>query len=227
MLLTLVLSMILYSDIGLLHDCNSLPIRTGVDSLSCTGHNIVYMEQWLPAEGFEGYYEVSNYGRIKGLAYTYVMPTGHPAIRPERILVNQQGKTGYWVVMMRNRSNPNNKVKCVKIHRLIAKAFIPNPDNLPCINHIDGNSFNNEISNLEWCTHKQNIQHAFRIGLVPKVMGEKTTNAKLTEEQVLFIYNSNKCYKDLMKMFNVTSSSCIYSIKSGRTWSHLTGKAVV
>lgn len=86
--------------------------------------------------------------------------------------------------------NINNKR--VLLHRIIAKAYIENPNNYPCINHIDGNKLNNNISNLEWCTHSQNTIHAYNTGLEKKVLGEKHHNNKLTEEQVIYIKKNYK-----------------------------------
>ena len=71
------------------------------------------------------------------------------------------GKLTYYAVMLWL----GNKSKCAKVHRLVAEAFIPNPDNLPCINHKDGNKLNNQVTNLEWCTYQENMQHAVRTGL--------------------------------------------------------------
>lgn len=76
----------------------------------------------------------------------------------------------------------NNKGKTFTIHRLVAKCFIPNPENLPVINHKDGIKFNNYFENLEPCTYIQNNQHAVKMGL--KKSGAQNYNSKLTEEQI-------------------------------------------
>lgn len=82
------------------------------------------------------------------------------------------GKRGYPIVTMYN----NGKLYVRTIHRLIGKAFIPNPHNLPTINHIDGNKLNYSISNLEWCSYRDNIIHARRTGL-HKSDGDKPVSA--------------------------------------------------
>ena len=110
-------------------------------------------EQWKPIQEFNGEYEVSNLGRVRSMKRYYGM-VGH--IMPQTIQ-----RKGYYAVTFWK----NNKAYCRKVHRLVIEAFTPNHDNLPCINHIDGNKLNNHVSNLEWCTYQANMQHAVRTGL--------------------------------------------------------------
>ena len=110
-------------------------------------------EQWKPIQEFNGEYEVSNIGRVRSMKRYYGM-VGH--IMPQTIQ-----RKGYYAVTF----HMNNKAYCRKVHRLVIEAFTPNPDSLPCINHIDGNKLNNHVSNLEWCTYQANMQHAVRTGL--------------------------------------------------------------
>lgn len=77
----------------------------------------------------------------------------------------------------------NNRPKTFLVHRLIAKAFIPNPENKPCVNHIDGNKTNNTLSNLEWVTYSENTLHALETKLKIPELGENVHNAKITNEQ--------------------------------------------
>ena len=107
-------------------------------------------EQWKPVQGTDGYNEVSNFGHVR--------TNGK---RPGLLTLTQQPK-GYLYAMIRLA---NGKQKNCRVHRLVAEHFIPNPDNLPCINHIDGDKHNNHVSNLEWCTYQANMQHAVRTGL--------------------------------------------------------------
>lgn len=111
---------------------------------------------------------------------------------------------------------------------MVALTFIPNPNNLPVINHIDGNKQNNRVDNLEWCTHSENDLHAFRLGLrkpIPiekKARGERTTTAKLKEYEVIYIkQHKNIDTNILMEKFNV-SRSTINSIRKNRNWRWLT-----
>lgn len=129
---------------------------------------------WKPIEGYEGLYEVSNKGDIKSLPRRKGLKNGCSYITKERILRPSMTTTGYWKIEL----TKDMKKKSKKIHRLIAKAFIPKVEGKPQINHIDGNPLNNEISNLEWSTQQENVQHAIDIGLrktkiIPKKMLEK------------------------------------------------------
>ena len=111
------------------------------------------MEQWKPIQEFNGEYEVSNLGRVRSMKRYYGMVG--------RIMPQTIQRTGYSAVTLWM----NNKAYCRKVHRLVIEAFTPNPDSLPCINHIDGNKLNNHVNNLEWCTYQHNMQHAVRTGL--------------------------------------------------------------
>lgn len=108
------------------------------------------MEQWKAIEGTNGMIEVSEDGQIRSLL------RGSPYI-----LKSQRDNKGYHRV----RVTINRQKMSFKVHREVAKAFIPNPNNLPQVNHMDGNKSNNAVDNLEWCTNQQNVIHALEIGL--------------------------------------------------------------
>lgn len=115
--------------------------------------------------------------------------------------------------------------KNILLHRLLAETFIPNLENKPCINHIDGNKLNNSLENLEWCTYKENLEHARKTGLNPykALTKEKSRHHKLTENEVQYIkdnyekYSKNYSGRALSKKFNV-SESCISEIILGKSW---------
>lgn len=106
-------------------------------------------EEWKSIPGYDGKYEISNYGRVKSYQYCKKQKTN------ERILVPCKQQTGYTSVNLYK----DRKIKTLHIHRLVAEAFIPNPDNLPVINHKDENRENNYVENLEWCTHAYNLSY--------------------------------------------------------------------
>lgn len=112
-------------------------------------------EVWKTCFEFPNY-EVSNCGRIR-----------HRNGNPRKVRYTH----GYAYVCIRD----NGKNKSIRLHRLVAKAFIPNPKNKPCINHIDGNKTNNNIDNLEWCTHSENEIHKNR------VLGKKPNPPRITK----------------------------------------------
>lgn len=110
------------------------------------------MEIWKDIQGYEGRYQISNYGRVKSLNY-------HRE-RREVILMLKKTRTGYLVIGLRD----GVKKKFFSVHKLVAMAFIP-PYNGEQVNHIDADKTNNHVENLEWCTAKENTLHAIKLGL--------------------------------------------------------------
>ena len=117
-------------------------------------------EIWCPIKGYEGLYEVSDKGRVKSLKFG-----------KERIMKNIRNKDGYLSVGLRK----NREQKWYMVHRLVAKTFIPNPDNLPEVNHKDEDKINNKVSNLEWCDRKYNQNYGTGI----QRMAEKKSKSVL------------------------------------------------
>ena len=107
-------------------------------------------EVWKDVKGYEGLYKVSNTGKVKSFQRNR-----------EKLLSDKYYENGY----LRASLSKNNEKKKVLIHRLVAETFIPNPENKPEVNHIDGNKKNNNASNLEWCTRCENVKHAWKTGL--------------------------------------------------------------
>lgn len=126
-------------------------------------------ELWLPVPDFDKYH-VSNFGRVKSFKWS-----------KSRIIKPVLTSRGY----LRVELFKDGKPKTFLVHRLVAKAFISNPESKPFINHRDGNKLNNHVSNLEWCTSSENMRHALAAGL--QKSGQDNYLAKLTNEQARLI----------------------------------------
>lgn len=131
-----------------------------------------YTEVWKPVVGFDGFFEVSCLGSIRSVDRV-VNKVNKSKLGEEfnqiqkvkgKTLIKAVNRHGYEKL----RTNVNGKRTNFIIHREIAKSFIPNPENKPQVNHIDGCKTNNCVSNLEWVTCKENMEHATRTGLRPK-----------------------------------------------------------
>lgn len=122
------------------------------------------MEEWKPIPNFEGY-EASNHGRIRSIDRITVDSKGHTYKIYGKIKYLSLNSKGYQQVILWK----DNKTTTKRVHRYVAELFIPNHNNFPQVNHIDGNKQNNHYSNLEWCTNQYNQLHAWRtLGLKRK-----------------------------------------------------------
>lgn len=134
-------------------------------------------EIWKDIKGYEGLYQVSNIGRVKSLKKEVNGRGNKIRIVKERILKPVIVYNGYERVIL----SKNCKTKLYRVNRLVAQAFIPNNNNYPIINHIDGNKRNNIVDNLEWCSYSHNNREAYRLGLKkysPKRLVKKETNER-------------------------------------------------
>lgn len=149
-------------------------------------------EIWKDISGYEGLYQISNFGRVKSLA-RMVNNNGGFYLSKERFLKAGIDSNGYALVVL----SKNDKNKSVRIHRLVAIAFVNNLKNTNIVNHIDGNKLNNIYTNLEWITSSQNNTHAYKTGLKRpcKTTGRISKLRKLTYEQALKIKNLYKTKK--------------------------------
>lgn len=170
-------------------------------------------EQWIPIYGFEEFYEISNLGNIKSIA------NGNWR-RKNGILVGTLDSMGYPHVILHG----NGRIFTTTVHRLVAKAFIENPDNLPQINHKNAIKHDNRVENLEWCTCKQNQRHARAKQLQHVPKGSQTWNSKLTEEIVIEARRRYAAggitYKDLAVEYGVANSVIAAAIKRIK-WKHV------
>lgn len=183
------------------------------------------MENWLPVVGFEGLYEVSDRGRVRGVSrkIQYLQAGFRPATlrHKGRVLSLFIDRQGYKRANI-NLAKVGNYSKLV--HRLVAEAFIPNPMNKSEVNHIDNIKGNNRVANLEWVTRKENQQHAESIGAVPHCTGENHHNSKLTQADVDLIRKklaSGIPGVKLASEFGVCQSN-ISTIKYNRGWKEKT-----
>lgn len=176
-------------------------------------------EQWKNIVELDGYYAVSNMGRVKRLS-RFIEKTNHRNQKKvfwDGRVLKQKIDNGYFRIDLCK----DGVKKCFSVHRLVATAFIKNPKNLPNINHKDFDRKNNRVENLEWCTQKENVRHAIKNGRVGDSCGSKHWNSKLNTNQVIEIVKSKLKPKILAKKYDVCVNT-IYDIKNGRRRSSIT-----
>jgi hypothetical protein len=168
-------------------------------------------EVWRPIDGYGGHYEVSNLGRLRSYG------------RYDKLAILKLfvGDRGYYRKPLYNKVT--KKSYNFSIHRLVANAFIPNPDNKPNVNHIDGNKLNNKVENLEWVTQGENLQHAIKSGTLV-LDGPNNPTAAFTKEQVIEIRElyskGNLSRREIANIYGV-SKSPIDNMLSKRTYKNI------
>lgn len=178
-------------------------------------------ELWKPIKGFEGLYEISNFGRVKSLSRKRNKRGGGFYWDKEKILKDHPTGTNYRFVALCKEG----KYKHYQVHRLVAIHFIDNPENKEQVNHLDGSRDNNHVDNLEWCTRAENYHHADSIGRIKddRNRGENNGLSIMNEKKVLVIRKRREkgdSYKELSNEFNC-SIGCIQGIVSRATWKHI------
>ncbi len=171
-------------------------------------------DELRPMAGFEGLYEIDTNGNIWSLNYRHIPGYRH---RIKARIVPE----GYWRVGLYRDKAP---IACL-VHRLVAATFIPNPENKPFINHKDGDRQNTHVSNLEWCTPKENIVHAATV-LGTMRYGEDNPSSKLKEAQVLAILSEYSLSPRQMSQSKIAakygvSPTIIWAIVNKKVWRHL------
>lgn len=147
-------------------------------------------------------YSVSIYGNIRNNKTGQILK---PRIR----------KDGYLQVSVKPNGQKSNKT--FRIHREVAEAFIANPDNLPQVNHKDGNKHNNNVNNLEWSSVSYNMKHAYNNNLRQRTRGAKSNLAKLNAVEVFEIMSSTETNQTLANRYGVHNST-ISRIRNNKTW---------
>ena len=143
-------------------------------------------EIWKDIVGYDGLYQVSNLGRVRSLI-------------SEKILKASDNGTGYFTVGL----HKDGKSKMRTVHRLVAEAFVSNPNNLPQVNHIDGCKSNNQVDNLEFCDNSHNMKHAYSLGLIERPYGRKQRSKRILCVEL------NRCFIDSIeasKELNINSA---------------------
>lgn len=162
------------------------------------------MEQWKDVVGYEGYYEVSDHGNVRSLDKEVRTNIRHVKSRiiKGKVLKPYKKNHGYYAVSL----SKDGKWFTTEIHRLVAKAFLPNPMNKKVVNHKDGNKLNNHIDNLEWTSYKENHWHAREIQLLVNVGQHASKKIKCVETNTEFD-NSARAAEWIINQGNLRSSS--------------------
>lgn len=167
-------------------------------------------EIWLPIIGYEEIYEVSNKGRIKVLERQINVRYG-TSIRKEKLIKPSLNKVVNYLYIGLHK---DGKYTNSRIHRLVAEAFIPNPENKREVNHINGDKLNNSVENLEWNTPLENTRNAFKNGLNNKRLKLKLEDIPIIKEMYK---NNNYSYREIGEMYGVERKAIMRAVL-GQTW---------
>lgn len=164
------------------------------------------MEFWKDIQGFEGIYQVSNLGRVRSLD-RFISCDNKMWLKKGKIMSQHTHSIGYKRISLHKNSVKHKLL----VHRIVATAFISNPDNKPDINHIDGNPQNNYVGNLEWITESENTQHAYNLGLMKPRSGINNPMAKLTLRDIEIIKmlycNKRLSQRNIARQFGVSNTT--------------------
>lgn len=175
-------------------------------------------EQWLPVVGYEGFYEVSNTGRVRALARS-----GERAGRwrrcvmhfPEREMKISTSTGGYKYLSLKLPDRPSTKYL---LHRLVMRAFVGEPAAGYQVNHKDGDKANNNLANLEYCTAQENLIHLTRT--LKRKIGGSGGYSKLTETQARAILADKRILREIAADYGI-SLQAVWNLQNGKTWAHL------
>lgn len=173
--------------------------------------------------GYEGLYKVTNTGEIYSYqkqreGYSYLAKRKTSRLYKE-IKMKQSFSNNYMIVVLRK----DGKYKTCGVHRLVANAFIDNPDKKPIVNHIDFNTKNNRVENLEWCTQYENVHHTMNNNRDKYCSGEENYRAKIKNNQIKDIFSFKKSgmtNKEIAKIYTV-NESIISKILNRKTYKNV------
>jgi hypothetical protein len=165
------------------------------------------MEIWKEVKGFENCYEVSSLGNIRSKERFVKHYIGSLRKYKSKEKKQRLNKHGYYRCSIKE----NGLRYCLTTHRIVANAFLENKENKPQVNHINGIKTDNRFENLEWCTNKENSEHAVKNRLI---------KTKLTDEEAIEIYKSDLSLRKLGKIHKV-DSSIIWRIKNKISYRHI------
>jgi hypothetical protein len=179
------------------------------------------IEVWKSVVGLEGYYQVSNLGQVRSVDRT----VNHKGAIRQKVrsykgqLLTPRQLRGYVRVCVTKEGRSWNK----QVHRLVAIAFIPNPENKPQVNHIDGVKSNNNVENLEWATSQENCVHAHEAGLRTGRKGVENSQARLTPEivrKIRELRKSGHSYGSIGRAIGICTMQA-HRIVNGKQWGHV------
>ena len=177
-------------------------------------------KEWRAVVGYEGKYEVSSLGNVRSLDRLVVHKKRNGVVKclyKGKLLEHKWTKGLYDQIYI-------SREKQKYVHRLVAQAFIPNPENKPQVNHLDNNPSNNNVSNLEWTTQKENMEHCAKQGrnAINIFRGESHPNSKLKNIDVIKIreMKGKKSNREIGKVFGV-SKGAVQRIISRTGWTHI------
>lgn len=173
-------------------------------------------------EGYEGVYSITDDGRVYSHSRIVQRKGDSTSLMKGRWLKPGINSRGYLTCALSSEGMPP---KSKTVHRLVADAFVKNENNMPCVNHIDGNKLNNNACNLEWVSHGENQSHAYKLNLRRSMTGELNSNSKLTADDIHKIKELDKDglkRSEIAKLFGV-DKSLITSIMKGKAWGHING----